>query len=210
MASAAIHCATGRSDRSAVVSVVLGRFDSVVGLGLVALLRSDERVRLLGHDLDGARLESALAEWRPRVTILASTTEPAVLGRLRVRVQDTRVLVVGYQLSPAVGLQILGAGANCVALGAHDEDVDVLAAIHKTARGERFFTARDGWRVDPDGAEQLTPRERDVLALLVQGATYLQIGQALGMSARTAEKHAKSMFPKLGVRSKRELVGGCN
>jgi DNA-binding NarL/FixJ family response regulator len=163
---------------------------------------------MLAHDLDGVRLESALTEWTPRVTILASTTEPAVLGRLRVTVQDTRLLVVGYELSPAVGLQILGAGANCVALGAHD--VDVLAAIHKTARGERFFAARDGWRVEPDGAEQLTPRERDVLAFLVQGATYLQIGHALGMSARTAEKHAKSMFPKLGVRGKRELVGNHN
>lgn len=198
----------GEVDFPAVDSVVLGQFDSVVGLGLVALLRSDERVRVLARDLDALGLELALARWVPRVMILASTTELGVLERLRCAGRETRLLVLGYELSSAAGLRILGAGASCVALGA--TDVDVLAAVHETARGERFFVARDGRRVEPkcpEGAERLTVREREVLSLLVMGAPYLQVGHVLEMSIRTAEKHAASIRKKLGVRRNRELVG---
>jgi DNA-binding NarL/FixJ family response regulator len=199
---------TGELEPPAIVSVVLGRFDSVVGLGLAALMRSDNRVRVLARDVDGLSLELALARWAPCVMILASTTELGVLEHLRSVAPDTRLLVLGYELSSATGMRILGAGANCVALGA--PDVDVPAAVHETARGERFFAAREGWRVERNcvaGARQLTVREREVLALLVEGATYQQVGHALGMSARTAEKHAGSIFRKLGVRRKRELEG---
>jgi len=131
-----------------------------------------------------------------------------VLERLRSAAHDTHLLVVGYELSSDTGLRILGAGASCLALG--EPDVDVLAAVHQTARGERFFAARDGRRVErryPKGAKQLTGREQEVLALLVRGATYEQVGHALDLSVRTVEKHAASIRRKLGVRRNRELVG---
>jgi DNA-binding NarL/FixJ family response regulator len=198
----------GQAEIPATASVVVGRFDSVVGPGLEALLRADERVRVLACDLDSPALELAIARWAPSVTILTSATELAVLERLRAAGRDTHLLLLGYEISSADGLRILGAGANYVALGA--PNVDVLAAVHETARGERFFTARDGRRVEwgPSGAvKPLTAREREVLAVLVEGATYQQIGLGLGISARTAEKHAENIFRKLGVGRKRELVG---
>jgi DNA-binding NarL/FixJ family response regulator len=190
-------------------SVVLGCFDDpVLGQGLASLLQGDRHVRVLGHDLDDSTLELALAQWAPRVTILTSSTEPSAFARLRSAGHGTRLLVLGYELSSSDGMRIFGAGANCVALGA--PDVDVLAAVHDTARGERFFARRDGRRVKPrcpDGVEQLTGREREVLALLVAGATYKQVAHVLGIRVRTAEKHAASLRSKLGVRRNRELEG---
>jgi DNA-binding NarL/FixJ family response regulator len=54
--------------------------------------------------------------------------------------------------------------------------------------------------------ESLTPREIDVLKLLVQGYTNRQIGEELNISVRTVEGHRSNLTGKLGLRNRVELV----
>jgi DNA-binding NarL/FixJ family response regulator len=54
--------------------------------------------------------------------------------------------------------------------------------------------------------EPLTPREREVLALLVQGFTNRAIGERLGISEHTAKFHVNAILGKLGVESRTEAV----
>jgi RNA polymerase sigma factor (sigma-70 family) len=53
---------------------------------------------------------------------------------------------------------------------------------------------------------QLSPREREVLALVVEGLTNKEIGKALGLSPRTVEAHRAHLFEKLEVASLAQLV----
>jgi DNA-binding NarL/FixJ family response regulator len=88
--------------------------------------------------------------------------------------------------------------------------VDVVGAVRSTARNERFFANASGERVErryPADAEALTEREREVLVLLVKGASYPEVAYKLGMGLRTAEKHAAQILRKLRVGSKRDLIG---
>jgi DNA-binding NarL/FixJ family response regulator len=83
-------------------------------------------------------------------------------------------------------------------------------AIHRTARGERFFAAADGKLIErryPLDAEPLTDREREILVFLTKGTLYAKIAFELGISIRTAEQHAASLFRKLRVRGKHDLIG---
>ncbi len=60
--------------------------------------------------------------------------------------------------------------------------------------------------IPPGIAEALTPRERDVVTLAVQGHTAPEIADALHIGERTVETHLANAYAKLGVRSKLELV----
>ncbi|MEO9239137.1 MAG: response regulator transcription factor, partial [Jatrophihabitantaceae bacterium] len=59
-----------------------------------------------------------------------------------------------------------------------------------------------------DGASgaELTPRERDVLALLVQGRTNRQVARQLYISEKTVSVHVSNLLAKLGVRSRAEAA----
>ena len=53
----------------------------------------------------------------------------------------------------------------------------------------------------------LTPRQEEILALWRRRFTAREIGEKLGLSARTVESHIESIYRKLGIRSRVELGG---
>jgi len=56
------------------------------------------------------------------------------------------------------------------------------------------------------GPELLTPREADVLELLQQGRSNAQIAMALNVGVETVRTHARNIYRKLGVKTRRELA----
>jgi DNA-binding NarL/FixJ family response regulator len=67
--------------------------------------------------------------------------------------------------------------------------------------GERAATVEE-----PEDPFGLTPREREVLALIAQGATNRQIGAALFMAEKTASVHVSRILAKLGVSRRTEAA----
>jgi DNA-binding CsgD family transcriptional regulator len=77
----------------------------------------------------------------------------------------------------------------------------ILSAAHVLAAGLRLDPPT------PAGpAPHLSPREREVLALLLDGASNKAIARALGISVRTAKFHVAAVFAKLGARNRAEAV----
>jgi DNA-binding NarL/FixJ family response regulator len=90
------------------------------------------------------------------------------------------------------------------------EEVESLAARARLQLGAEApgsaTGAGDGDGDEPDDPFGLTPRERDVLALVASGATNREIGERLHMAEKTASVHVSRILAKLNVRSRTEAA----
>jgi DNA-binding NarL/FixJ family response regulator len=89
--------------------------------------------------------------------------------------------------------------------GQEHEARDVLHAIHLASRGLRVLppAALDG--SEAPGPELLTPREAEVLELLQAGRSNAEIAHALHVGVETVRTHARRIYRKLGVKTRRDL-----
>jgi len=87
------------------------------------------------------------------------------------------------------------------------DEVALLEAVQLGVRTHLHRRERQAaTREAREAVARLTGREREVLRLMVEGASNKQAARALGISARTVETHRASVFEKLGVDSLAQLV----
>lgn len=73
------------------------------------------------------------------------------------------------------------------------------------ARTELNATGQPAAEREPESAFGLTPQERQVARLVAEGLTNKEVAVKLYLSPRTIDAHLRSVFPKLGINSRREL-----
>ncbi len=71
---------------------------------------------------------------------------------------------------------------------------------------DAFLGAGHDHRDARDTGGTLTPREREILQLLAEGASSKEMGEVLGIGVRTVEAHRAAIMRKLGIGSLAELV----
>jgi DNA-binding NarL/FixJ family response regulator len=192
------------------VVVVVARFEDLVDRGLRALISEDEHVAVCASGVPHERLPGAIAEHRPQVALLnyGSLRTPLEVRELVAAHPDTHLIVLANRPTPQECSQMLAFGATAC-LSKETQARDVLSAIHLASRGIQVVrrTESDG----ADGARQrgpelLTPREAAVLELLQAGRANGEIAAQLQIGVETVRTHARSIYRKLGVRSRRELA----
>ena len=131
---------------------------------------------------------------------------PAEVRELSIEHPHTRLVLLGEGLSTTESAQLLAFGASAC-LAKDTQARDVRSAIHLASRG---------LQVMPRGAHDaeaahathslLTRREGEVLQLLRESRTNAEIALALQIGVETVRTHARSIFRKLGVSSRRALT----
>jgi two-component system response regulator NreC len=88
------------------------------------------------------------------------------------------------------------------------ESAELLAAIRAVHRGRTFVHVGTGSAGSPAAAATppLSPRERQVLELLVHGHTNREVAHRLSLSVKTVETHRARLSEKLGLHSRADLV----
>jgi DNA-binding NarL/FixJ family response regulator len=127
---------------------------------------------------------------------------------LRARLPETGVLVLSSYYEEGYALDLIGSSAEGVGYLLKDRVGDVEAFIGAVAR-----VAAGGSALDPEVVgrmlgrrrasggplDQLTDREREVLAQLAEGKSNRGIAEALVVTTAAVEKHVTSIFQKLGI-----------
>ena len=174
---------------------------------------------LVGVVEDGRELIEAARTFRPDV-IVADVTMPHLNGidaLVRLRQDGDRVPVVFLTMHRDVTFarRALEAGASGFVLK-HSAPAELLTAIRAALQGRTYLTpllAGEVLEAMKQGPEQagdpiasITPRQREVLRLLVQGLSAKEIASSLSLSVRTVEFHKYQMMETLDIRTNAELI----
>lgn len=195
------------------VRVLTAKFEDLVAVGLRQLISEEPNLELVAGEVPIDTIEAAVEEHEPAVVVLnfGSLGRPARVFQLHQACPDTRIVVLANRPSAAECNQMISFGATgCLAKEV--EGRDVINAIHLASRGMHVLprsaanSANSNGLEPVVGQEVLTPREADVLELLQEGATNAQIAQSLTIGVETVRTHARNIYRKLGISSRRELA----
>jgi len=187
------------------VSVAIGQFEDILARGVRGLIEDDPHLSLVADGVRRSELPRLLRSRKPRVVIIdgASLQSPVELRTLAARHRSTSFVLLADQISSAECAQLLAFGATaCVSRAT--EARDMLNAVHLAARGMQL-TPRH-FDSPAAAATLLTARESDVLAELQRRRSNAQIASDLHIGVETVRTHARSIYRKLGVSSRRELL----
>jgi DNA-binding NarL/FixJ family response regulator len=189
------------------ITLALARFEDIISVGLQSLIDGDANLTLVDTDVHQSQMSAVLSSHHPDVAILnfGSLATPADLRDLHAAHPGTRLLVLANNPSAAECRQMIGFGATAC-LAKSTEARDVLHAIYLASRGLHVLPGGDGdATLEPAGPAPLTEREADVLELLQRGRSNAEIAAALHVGVETVRTHARHIYRKLGVTTRREL-----
>jgi DNA-binding NarL/FixJ family response regulator len=191
-------------------SVVSAKFEDLVAVGLRVLISEDPNLDLVAAGVPMDEIEGAIQEHEPAVVLLNFGTlrAPAEVYQLHRAYPETRIVVLANRPTSTECNQMLSFGATAC-LSKETEARDIVNAIHLASRGmhvlPRSAAAGGAAALEIEGSDLLTPREAEVLELLQDGATNAQIAHRLSIGIETVRTHARNIYRKLGIASRREL-----
>ncbi len=163
---------------------------------------------------DGPKLVEAIAEHRPDIAIVdvrlpPSFTDEGIRAAIeaRERVPGTPILILSQYVEESYASDLLAGEGGGVGYLLKDRVADVRTFVESLERVAAGGTAMDpevvaqllGRRDNRGPLSELTPREREVLALMAEGRSNTGIGAELGISSSAIEKHVKQGFSKLDL-----------
>lgn len=182
--------------------------------GLAQVLRNCCDV--VGTIGDGDLLLDAAANLHPDIVLL-DVAMPNVGGlealrRLKAKRSTAKVIVLTMHGDPRLAVEALRSGADGFILKESSGD-ELLAAVDAVMKGRTYLTStltKDVLSMMSGPAEpgevRLTPRQREVLRLIVQGQRVKEIAASLSLSPRSVEAVKYQVMQELNVHSTAELV----
>ena len=206
------------------IRALLADDQALLRAGLRVLLESEPDITVVGEAADGEESVRLARETRPDV-ILMDIRMPGVDGVEATRqitahehLADVKVLILTTFDSDQCLFAALRSGASGFMVKDSDP-VELLRAVRLVAAGEalmspsatrRLIKEFAAWpersRSAPDQLDELTDREREVMALVAYGLTNREIAERLFVSPATAKTHVSRAMVKLHAHDRAQLV----
>ena len=191
-------------------SVLIIDDHAILRMGLSSLLNAKDDIEVVGDAANGEEGIAKALKLRTDVTIV-DLMMPGIDGaettrRLLKEVPETKVLILTtFDTSDGITMAL-----NAGAAGAIMKNCDfgeLVSAIHAIAKGGRYVSPEVEriLSTDPPTAP-LSPRQTEILHLIVRGLSNPDISRLLGISLDTVKEHIETLFLKIGAANRTEAV----
>jgi len=203
--------ASGRRD---VIRILIAEDHTVVRDGLAAILRQQADMDVVAEIGDGRQAVEQWKKHRPDVTLM-DLRMPALDGvnaiyEIRAAEPNARIIILTTFDGDEDIYRGMRAGAKSYLLKDARRE-ELFQCIREVHAGRTFLPPAVAAKLaERMPAEELTPREREVLRLLAEGKPNKLIGADLAITEVTVKSHVQSLFRKLNVLSRTEAIAVAN
>jgi two-component system response regulator NreC len=201
------------------IRVLIADDHTIVRSGVRLLLDAEDDIQVIGEARDGNEAMALIETTHPNVVLMdiamAGMGGMEATRQIKARWPEIKVLVLTMHRSDEYFFEMLKAGAaGYVLKGAHPDEL--IQAVRVVGRGEVYlYPTMAGHlvheylaKVNAPSEEALciSPREKEILSLLAEGYSTVEIAEKLVISPSTVHTHRSNLMDKLGLNSRHDLV----
>ena len=190
--------------------LILADNQAIFRAGAARVLALEDDIRIVAQCEDLPRLAAAIDSFRSSIVLLASSLKPDLFALLpQIHASESRMVLVienKEQLSEETAALLDGTICRNIA------GPDLIDCIRRIGRGQRYLqraniatlpsTDSVGTRV----RDRLTPKEMQIVALIVQGCKNKDIANQLGTKEQVIKNYLRNIYDKTGVSDRLELA----
>lgn len=208
-----------------VIDIVLADDQKLFRAGIEMLIESQDDLRLVGSASDGRQAVDITRETHPHVVLMdirmpemdGITATEQILADSATDAAPPRVLILTTLRRDEAVARAIRAGASGFVMKDAEPEF-LLAAIRTVNLGHaviapsetfdliREFGGRNVRRPNESVIDELTPREKDIFALVAKGLTNAEVATSAYVSETTVKTHLSGVMTKLGLKSRVQLV----
>ena len=191
------------------IRVLIAEDQAMIRGALAALLSTEPDIEVVAQVERGDRVVDEALRSKPDVALLdiemPGKDGITAASELRAKLPSCRVLILTVFGRPGYLRRAVDAGVSGFLL--KDAPPDELAsAIRRTAKGEKVIDSQLAHAALSEGSSPLTPRERDVLAMSVRGASVEEVARSLHLTNGTVRNHLSIAIQKLNAHNRVEAA----
>jgi len=191
----------------------------VMRAGLRAILEDEPEILVVGEAANGEEALRLVGQYHPDILLLdigmPGLDGIAVTRRLANYSPRPKVIILSVYEDDSILREAIRAGASGYMIKRAAEE-ELITAIRVVSRGDMYvhpaimhlllkdLTTNTGPK--QAAIDAVTPREREVMAYIIRGYTNRQVAEELSISVRTVEGHRATLFDKLGLKNRVELI----
>lgn len=202
------------------ISVLIADDHEMTRFGITTYLSSIEDIRIVGEASSGRECLELFKKEEPDLCLLdismPDTDGIEAAHIIRSTDIDTKILILSMHIDKQILKKALDAGINGYLMKNTDRDV-LLNGIRAVMQGQEVFSDSISELIKESflhqyknkrvrGSVEVTPREQEILQLIVDGYTSKEIGKKLYISPRTVDTHRSNLMQKLELKNIAELV----